>query len=66
MRSGASWPGGRSERGVPKIYESKNVLDAAFERLTLIFERFDSVYFAVSGGKDSASWCSWPRSWPRA
>ena len=38
---------------MPKIYESKNVLDAAFERLTLIFERFDSVYFAVSGGKDS-------------
>ena len=37
-----------------KKYLEKNVLDAAFERLEIIFEEFDNVYFSVSGGKDSS------------
>lgn len=39
---------------MPKIYEGKNVLDAALERIRLIFSEFDHVYFSVSGGKDSS------------
>lgn len=37
-----------------KIYLEKNVLDAAFERLEIIFNNFDNVYFSVSAGKDSS------------
>ncbi|MBE5783816.1 MAG: DUF3440 domain-containing protein [Clostridiales bacterium] len=39
---------------MPKIYNEKNVLDAALERLRYIFSEFDHVYFSVSGGKDSS------------
>lgn len=39
---------------MPKIYKSQNVLDAALSRLRLIFQEFESVYFSVSGGKDSS------------
>lgn len=37
-----------------KKYLEKNVLEAAIERLEIIFENFDNVYFSVSGGKDSS------------
>ena len=37
-----------------KVYLEKNVLDAAFERLEIIFNNFDNIYFSVSGGKDSS------------
>ena len=39
---------------MPKIYLDKNVLDAAFERLEIIFNNFDNIYFSVSAGKDSS------------
>lgn len=39
---------------MPKIYLEKNVLDAAIERLEIIFNNFDNIYFSVSGGKDSS------------
>lgn len=39
---------------MPKVYLEKNVLDAAFERLEIIFNNFDNVYFSVSAGKDSS------------
>ena len=37
-----------------KKYLKKNVLDAAIERLEIIFKNFENVYFSVSGGKDSS------------
>ena len=37
-----------------KKYLEKNVLDAAIERLQIIFKNFDNIYFSVSGGKDSS------------
>lgn len=37
-----------------KIYLEKNVLEAAIERLTIMFQNFENVYFSVSGGKDSS------------
>lgn len=37
-----------------KIYTEKNVLDAAFERLEIMFKNFDNIYFSFSGGKDSS------------
>ena len=37
-----------------KIYLDKNVLDAAMERLEIIFNNFNHIYFSVSGGKDSS------------
>lgn len=37
-----------------KKYLEKNVLDAAIERLELIFKNFEHIYFSVSGGKDSS------------
>ena len=37
-----------------KKYLEKNVLDAAFERLEIVFQEFENVYFSVSGGKDSS------------
>ena len=39
---------------MPKIYLEKNVLDAALERLEIIFNNFDNIYFSVSAGKDSS------------
>lgn len=36
-----------------KIYLEKDVLNAAKERLSFIFDEFEYVYFSVSGGKDS-------------
>lgn len=37
-----------------KIYRDVNVYDAAIERLSFAFDNFESVYFSVSGGKDSS------------
>ncbi len=37
-----------------KKYLEKNVLDAAKERLGIIFQNFDNIYFSFSGGKDSS------------
>lgn len=37
-----------------KKYLEKNVLEAALERLDIIFTEFDNIYFSVSGGKDSS------------
>ena len=37
-----------------KKYLEKNVLEAAIERLEIIFQNFDNIYFSVSGGKDSS------------
>ncbi len=37
-----------------KKYLEKNVLDATIERLEIIFQNFDNIYFSVSGGKDSS------------
>ncbi len=39
---------------MPKKYLEKNVLEAALERLKIIFNEFDNIYFCVSGGKDSS------------
>lgn len=37
-----------------KVYTDKDVLTATNERFDIIFNRFDNVYFSVSGGKDSS------------
>lgn len=37
-----------------KKYLEKNVLDAAIERLEIIFQNFNNIYFSFSGGKDSS------------
>lgn len=39
---------------IPKIYSNKNVLEAAIERLQIVFNEFDNIYLSVSGGKDSS------------
>ncbi len=39
---------------MPKLYGTKNVLEAAFERYEIVFQNFDHVYLSVSGGKDSS------------
>ena len=39
---------------MPKIYLEKNVLEATFERLEIIIENFENIYFSVSAGKDSS------------
>ena len=39
---------------MPKIYNDKNVYEAAMERYQIVFSRFDHIYFSVSGGKDSS------------
>lgn len=36
-----------------KVYTDINVYDAAIERLKYVFEEFDNVLVAFSGGKDS-------------
>ena len=38
-----------------KVYLEKNVLEAALERLEIMFKNFDNIYFSVSGGKDSSA-----------
>ena len=37
-----------------KKYLEKNVLDATMERLEIMFQNFENIYFSVSGGKDSS------------
>ena len=37
-----------------KVFLEKNVLEAAQERLEIIFNKFNYIYFCVSGGKDSS------------
>ena len=37
-----------------KKYIEKDVLTAAVERLEIIFQEFENIYFSVSGGKDSS------------
>ena len=37
-----------------KKFLEKNVLEAAIERLEVIFNNFNNIYFCVSGGKDSS------------
>ena len=37
-----------------KKYLEKNVLEAAVERLEIIFQNFENIYFSFSGGKDSS------------
>ena len=37
-----------------KIYNDKNVYDAAIERFRTVFREFDNYYVSVSGGKDSS------------
>ena len=37
-----------------KKYLEKNVLEAAKDRLRIMFENFEHIYFSVSGGKDSS------------
>ena len=37
-----------------KKYLEKDVLDAAIERLEIMFQNFNNIYFSVSGGKDSS------------
>jgi predicted phosphoadenosine phosphosulfate sulfurtransferase len=39
--------------GLVKVYREQNVLEAARERMRLIFDRFERVFVSVSGGKDS-------------
>lgn len=36
-----------------KLYLQQNVLDAARERISLLFDRFEQIMVSVSGGKDS-------------
>ena len=37
-----------------KEYQSYNVLQAAKERISIVFDRFDRIYISFSGGKDSS------------
>lgn len=37
-----------------KKYLEKNVLEATIERLKIMFENFENIYFSFSGGKDSS------------
>jgi predicted phosphoadenosine phosphosulfate sulfurtransferase len=41
------------EMGI-KVYSSKNVLQAAQERISFVFDNFKHIYVAFSGGKDSS------------
>lgn len=38
---------------MPKVYTDQNVLEAALERFEFVFNEFDNVLVAFSGGKDS-------------
>ena len=37
-----------------KVYKEQNVLDAARDRVSFIFDEFESIYVSFSGGKDSS------------
>lgn len=37
-----------------KVYHDETVLDASYNRLKIVFNSFDNIYFSVSGGKDSS------------
>lgn len=37
-----------------KVYLEKDVLEATMERLEIMFNSVDNIYFSVSGGKDSS------------
>lgn len=39
---------------MPKKYLERNVLDATLNRMEIMFNNFDNIYFSVSGGKDSS------------
>ena len=39
---------------MPKLYQDKNVYDAARERISITFDGFERIYIAFSGGKDSS------------
>jgi len=39
---------------MPKVYTNKDVYAATLERMNIIFDNFDNIYFSVSGGKDSS------------
>lgn len=36
-----------------KVFYDKNVYEAAKQRLNFLFDEFEDIYVAVSGGKDS-------------
>lgn len=36
-----------------QVYGGKNVLDAARERISFVFDHFESIHVSISGGKDS-------------
>jgi len=37
-----------------KIYSDKNVLEASRKRVSFVFDKFEKIYLAFSGGKDSS------------
>lgn len=37
-----------------KVYQQKNVLQAAKERISIVFDNFEKIYISFSGGKDSS------------
>jgi predicted phosphoadenosine phosphosulfate sulfurtransferase len=37
-----------------KVYQNKNVLQAAKERISTVFDNFERIYISFSGGKDSS------------
>jgi len=39
---------------MPKYYQSDNVLEASRKRIKLVFDSFEKIYVAFSGGKDSS------------
>ena len=41
------------EAGFKRVYQDKNVYDAAMNRIDFIFKNFERVYLSFSGGKDS-------------
>ena len=38
-----------------KVYNDKNVFDAAMERIEFAFDKFDNLCVSYSGGKDSTA-----------
>ena len=37
-----------------KIYNGKNVLESAVDRVSYVFDNFENIYISFSGGKDSS------------
>ena len=37
-----------------KIYREQNVLDAARDRISYTFDKFERIFISFSGGKDSS------------